>query len=379
MTASTTSAAQTLSQPQLDALAHDLDAIRNRVMADLGSRDEHYIRRVLAVQRAAELSGRGLLMVGLLPPVWIAGVAMLSLSKVLENMEIGHNVIHGQYDWMNDPALFGANYEWDWACPASSWRHTHNFIHHTFTNIVGKDRDVGYGILRMADEQPWHWYNVPQPIYAFFQMLLFEWAVAVHELAFNEMLAGRRSLREVATEARPVIRKAAPQVFKDFLLFPLLAGPAAPAVLAGNVSSNVVRNVWAFLVIFCGHFPDGVHMHAMPDEANDSRGAWYVRQILGSANVEGSRWLHILSGHLSHQIEHHLFPDLPSSRYPEIAQEVRALCEQYGLPYNTGTFGRQLRGALSRIVRCALPPAASKARLRTRWWPSITQSAGATN
>ncbi len=36
-----------------------------------------------------------------------------------------------------------------------------------------------------------------------------------------------------------------------------------------------------------------------------------MRQIRGSSNLKGSEALHILSGHLSHQIEHHLYPDVP--------------------------------------------------------------------
>jgi NADPH-dependent stearoyl-CoA 9-desaturase len=341
--------------PDPEALCAELTAIRERVRAELGERDARYIRRVVAWQRTAEVSGRGLLFVGALPPAWAAGVALLSLSKILENMEIGHNVLHGQYDWMRDPALASTRYEWDWACPASEWRHSHNFVHHTFTNVVGKDRDVGYGLLRMADEQPWHPAHLGQPLYAFVQMLSFEWAVAVHDLELDRVLDGDKTLGELWHQSRPMRAKALRQLCKEFVVFPLLAGPSAPFVFAGNLSANLVRNVWAFLVIFCGHFPDGVQMFPAESGAPESEGEWFLRQIRGSANIEGPRWFHLLSGHLSHQIEHHLFPDLPSCRYPEIAPEVRAICERYGVAYNSGSFARQLGGAVRRIFRCALP------------------------
>ena len=58
--------------------------------------------------------------------------------------------------------------------------------------------------------------------------------------------------------------------------------------------------------------------------------------MLGSANLAGAKLSHVLSGNLTHQIEHHLFPDLPARRYPELAVEVREICQRYGLPYNTG-------------------------------------------
>ena len=153
-----------LTPEQLEAFGQELDALRARVMADVGERDAEYITRVIRAQRGLEVAGRGLLFLGFLPPAWIGGVAALSLSKILDNMEIGHNVMHGQYDWMNDPRLDGKTFEWDTACPADQWRHSHNYMHHTHTNIVGKDRDIGYGILRMSEDQRWRPYYLGNPI-----------------------------------------------------------------------------------------------------------------------------------------------------------------------------------------------------------------------
>jgi linoleoyl-CoA desaturase len=142
----------------------------------------------------------------------------------------------------------------------------------------------------------------------------------------------------------------------------MLAGPAAPVVFAGNLSANGMRNVWAFLVIFCGHFPEDARMYSPDEVEGETRAAWYVRQIRGSANVRGGRWLHVLSGNLSHQIEHHLFPDLPAYRYAEVAPEVEAVCRKYGLPYATGTFGEQILSVARRILRLSLPPRKSSTR-----------------
>ena len=142
----------TLTPEQADAFGRELDAIKERVMADLGEEDADYIRRVIKAQRTLEVGGRALLF---LPPAWLLGTAMLGVSKIMDNMEIGHNIMHGQYDWMRDPAISGRSFEWDTACPADQWRHSHNYMHHTHTNIVGMDRDIGYGILRMSEDQPW--------------------------------------------------------------------------------------------------------------------------------------------------------------------------------------------------------------------------------
>ena len=143
-----------LTPEQIVALGDELDELRGRLIMDLGERDAEYIRRMIKVQRALEISGRGLLFAGFFPPAWIGGTAALALSKILDNMEIGHNVMHGQYDWMKDPALDSKRFEWDTACPGDQWRHSHNYMHHTHTNVLGKDRDIGYGILRMSRNSP---------------------------------------------------------------------------------------------------------------------------------------------------------------------------------------------------------------------------------
>jgi fatty acid desaturase len=152
------------------------------------------------------------------------------------------------------------------------------------------------------------------------------------------------------------LRKTAQIWGKDFILYPLLAGPLFPVVLAANVSASVIRNIWSFSIIFCGHFPDGVHSFTEASCENESRGRWYYRQLLGSANLTGGKLFHVMSGNLSHQIEHHLFPDVPAHRYAEMSVEVRQICEKYGLPYNTGPLYSQYATVWVKIFKLALPP-----------------------
>jgi fatty acid desaturase len=344
-----------LSPEQIESLGQELDELRNRVLADLGERDAQYIRRIIKTQRGLEIAGRVLLEAGFLPPAWLGGVAALSLSKILDNMEIGHNVMHGQYDWMKDPALDSKRFEWDTACPGDQWRHSHNYMHHTHTNVLGKDRDIGYGILRMSEDQPWRRRDLANPVYALLLALLFQWGVALHDLEVDRIEAGEIELSDKRDILRAIWHKGRRQVLKDYVVFPLLAGPGAPFVLTGNLTANLTRNLWSYMIIFCGHFPDGVEEFSEEEVENESRGGWYLRQMLGSANLTGSRLFHILSGNLSHQIEHHLFPDIPAHRYAEIAADVRELCGRYGLPYNTGPLHKQFGSVVKKIFRLALP------------------------
>jgi NADPH-dependent stearoyl-CoA 9-desaturase len=345
----------TMTPEMADAFGAELDALRERVVADLGERDATYIRRVIKAQRALEVGGRAMLFAGVLPPAWIAGTAMLAASKILDNMEIGHNIMHGQYDWMGDPALAGRNFEWDSACPSDQWRHSHNYMHHTYTNIVDMDRDIGYGILRMSEDQRWTPYYYGNPVYAFLLMVLFQYGVALHELETERIRSGEISIADKRETLIGIWRKVRRQTLKDYVAFPLLAGPFAPWVFTGNLTANLIRNIWSYAIIFCGHFPDGTQEFTKEETANETRGMWYFRQILGSANLTGGKLFHVMSGNLSFQIEHHLFPDIPAFRHAEIAPEVQEICERYGVPYNKGPLPKQFATVVRKICRLALP------------------------
>lgn len=350
-----TASSRTLNAEQIEQFGQELDAIRSRIMGTLGEHDVRYIRHLMTLQKRSEIGGRIALMFGLNPLAFLAGTGMLAFSKILENMEIGHNIMHGQYAWTGDPDLQGNRYEWDTVCPGDQWRHSHNYMHHTFTNIIGKDRDVGYGIMRLSEKQAWHPAHLLQPVYNLVLALGFEWGVALHDLEMDRVRRGEKTLAQVREEFKPIGKKIGKQVLKDYILFPALAGPFFLPVLAGNFIANLIRNIWAYAIIFCGHFTDNVDMYTPEECENESRGQWYLRQLHGSSNLTGGKWFHILSGNLSHQIEHHLFPDMPANRYANVAVEVQAICQRYGQHYNTGSFSTQLGQVMKRIFTHMFP------------------------
>src|SRR4051812_42927767 len=319
-------------------------------------------------------------------------------------MEIGHNVLHGQWDWMNDPVINSRAWDWDTASTAEAWRHSHNYVHHTYTNIRGKDKDLGYEIMRIDPHQKWHPVYLAQPFYNILLMFLFEWGVAFHDLDFDAVRSGEKSQKQVLEELKGIAGKARAQVVKDYVAWPLVSGlvtagaelarrritrrmrkrslrerataalrrrdggleaDVAAALAAGgrtyrdtavaNATANVVRNVWAYSIIFCGHFPDQTYTFSQKETDDESRGARYVRQLIGAANIEGGPVFHVVSGNLGYQVEHHLYPDMPSTRYGEIAPKVREICERYGLPYNTGPLYKQLGMVHRTILRLAFP------------------------
>jgi NADPH-dependent stearoyl-CoA 9-desaturase len=349
-----------LTPENIEQLGRDLDAIRQSILDARGEKDAAYIRKVVSVQRKLELGSRAVLLVSILPPAWIAGTVGLSVAKILENMEIGHNVMHGQWDWMRDPKIHSTTWEWDNASTAEAWKHSHNEVHHTYTNIVGKDNDLGYGIMRVDEDQRWSPFHLGQPLWNFINACFFEYGIAAYDLELGKNLAIPKEKRSEAFKqnARNTVAKIRKQAGKDYLVNPLLALPTGSFVptLAANFTANLVRNLWTHSVIMCGHFPEGVETFekkSIPE--NESRGEWYLRQMLGSANISGSKAMHLMTGNLSHQIEHHLFPDLPSSRYAEIAPQVKQVFETYGLTYVEGSLPKQVYSAWHKVVRLSLP------------------------
>jgi linoleoyl-CoA desaturase len=344
-----------LSDEEIEEIGREFQAIHDEVYGDLGDRDARYIRSIIELHRRLALAGRVILFASRWKPAWLVGTTTLSLAKILENMEIGHNVLHGQWDWMNDPDINSSNWDWDSASPADGWKYTHNYIHHTFTNVRGKDRDLGYEIMRIDPQQPWHPVYLAQPFYNLLLMAFFEWGVAFHDVDMTALRRGEKSKEEVVGTLKAIGRKARRQVLKDYIAFPLLSGPSWKSTLKANFTANVVRNVWAHMIIFCGHFPDGTYTFSQEEIEGETKGRWYLRQLLGAANIDGGPLFHVLSGNLGFQVEHHLYPDMPSSRYQEIAPRVREICERHGLPYNTGPLRKQWGSVQRTIVRLAFP------------------------
>jgi NADPH-dependent stearoyl-CoA 9-desaturase len=342
-----------MNETDMEVLGAELDTIRRDIEQSRGASDATYIRRTIAFQRTLEAGGRLLIAASRSKVGWIAGTAALAFAKCVENMEIGHNVGHGQWDWMNDPEIHSSTWEWDMAGLSSQWRYSHNYRHHVFTNVIGMDDDLGFGVMRMTRDQPWQPRYLLQPLQNLVLAVGFEWGIALHGIDAAHRRANTAS--EKSAQTRALVKKIGRQMMKDYLVFPALSRSRWRRALTANVAANVVRNLWAYVVIFCGHFPDGAEKFPAEVVEEESKPDWYLRQMLGTANFDAGPLLAFASGNLCYQIEHHLFPDLPSNRYAEIATRVRVLCDQFDLPYTTGSLLGQYLQTVRTIHKLALP------------------------
>ncbi|WP_010120862.1 fatty acid desaturase family protein [Corynebacterium nuruki] len=359
-----------LTDEDVEEIGRRLTALEKKHRDALGDADSRYIRGLIRTQRGMDLAARAGTIAA--PAIAVPAAAVLGVAKILENLEIGHNVMHGQWDWMNDPEIHSSTWEWDNTGPSSGWKHSHNVVHHTYTNILGMDNDIGYGVLRVTRDRKWKPSTLLQPVTNVVLASLFELAVGFYDVDLGRFFAGRQTWEETKPRLFDTFRKVGKQWGKDYVAFPAVAA-ALGALLPGKAGrrtsakrrasaagkaalvANLMRNVWAYAVIFCGHFPDDVETFTKRTLDEESRSEWYLRQMLGSANFEGGKALTIMSGNLNYQIEHHLFPDMPSNHLAEVGREVQAIAEEFGLPYNTDSFPKQFLQVQKTLMKLSLP------------------------
>jgi len=307
-----------LSEAQINEFGRKIQQIYDDAMASRGDRDRAYILNLIRTQRSMVFNGRMIIFAALcFLPMWshalaswtlallimAVGAIMLGTSKILENMEIGHNLLHAQWDWMKDPDIQSNTWEWDIYGTSDSWMNSHNVIHHIWTNVIDKDLDIGYGLHRVTAQQAWSPGRLLQPFVFLLHMVFFAGAIALHDKAIHDISSGKAKPSEHKALFKHIARKFWGMFRKDYIMWPglaaLLAVPisfvlssASPLlifglVVASNALANLIRNVWAFIIIFCGHFPDGVYVFTPDQVEGESRGQWYLRQMFGSANIEG--------------------------------------------------------------------------------------------
>jgi linoleoyl-CoA desaturase len=346
---------------RLERFGRALDAIRARVEAQVGEDDVRYVRRLDRVSRVLEAAGRVLLHVSFEPIGFTAGVLALWLHKQLQATEIGHTALHGCYDGLPGAERYQSkSFRWDTPIDEESWRAGHNIRHHQYTNIAGKDPDIHFGTVRLTPRTPWSRRNrIQLPLSVLVLFPNFTWMMSLHFSGMLDLYVGNgrpeghdylrdRSRATIMRVHKNWLRKVVPYYLKNYLLFPLLAGPGFFKVLLGNWIAETLRDIYSAATIFCGHVGEDVADYPEGTRAR-GRGAWYAMQVEAANNYEVSRPISVLCGGLDRQIEHHLFPKLPPERLRQIAADVRAACEAHGVEYKTASWGATLKKALRRI------------------------------
>ena len=353
----------------------EFEAIKQRYRAKLGPADVAYIKGLRLKSRLAEMLGRGLLWISPEPITFSLGVFFTVVHRNLESLEIGHNVLHGQYDAFPEiPQFHSRNFKWKAPVDEEGWRREHNGLHHVHTNVYEMDPDLNHGLLRMNDKMPWNSYHRWQvPMYLFVAYPIVLYGFNQQNLGFRQSWRERKLPRgnegyalvhhPDTTEAQLWHRhwlSVGRVVFKEYLLFPLLAlatGFSFFKVLLGHALANVIHNYWISFPLQSPHLTEPLQ----PKEALAHKGHWYLTQLDSTVNFKGSRFMSILWGHLNYQTEHHLFPDVPSRHYPDMAREVREVCARHGLPYKLNqSWFHAIRNYMKAMWKYSFPPPAER-------------------
>ncbi|MEW6775114.1 MAG: acyl-CoA desaturase [Bdellovibrionota bacterium] len=356
-------------EERLEAFGKAMDEIRKRTEAKIGAEDVDYIKKVRRFSTAMEVIGRGLIHFSFEPVTFLAGVGALWLHRQLESTEIGHTALHGAFDGLPGAEKFDSKkFWWDTPIDEASWRYAHNVRHHQYTNIVGKDPDVRFGPVRLNPAVPYNESHQNQIRNTIFSWLSFGAGINAHVTGladfFDTSRKGpedfdhieKRDLKTLATGLRKALRKWIPYYAKEYVLFPLLAGPFFWKVALGNFLAQTIADVYSAATIYCGHIGEDVKDYAAGTRAR-GRGEWYAMQVEGASNFEVPLPVSQLCGALDRQIEHHLFPKFPTNRLREVSSEVKRVCEEHGVAYRTGTWGERLQEVYRRLTDLSKPDA----------------------
>ncbi|MFH5228868.1 FAD-binding oxidoreductase [Antrihabitans spumae] len=355
-------------EPGLSAAVTEL---YERAKAKVGDEDLAHIRNVASYSQAIKERSRELLRDGGTPDSVRRGAVQYALHMLLEFSELGHNILHGSYDHLDDEQFHSDRWQWDINADPNEWKVLHHQNHHPFTNIVDKDHDLGYMVARVQPGQDWLAHHVAQ----------LAWVPGVllsHMYYFGFYTA----FSAARTEGRPILHPAtakamstviAEHAWRDYIREPLQAGPRFLHTLVGNHVGTTLGTGFTLLLVALEHHTPNVEVFhdPGPDETPDQ---YYERQIRATTNFDRSArldsWLQsmladvdyptppdfeVFYGGLDTHLEHHLFPDLPPNRQRELQQDVRELCARYDLPYNTFPFADLIPFALRQLAILAFP------------------------
>lgn len=334
------------------SLAGDLQELYRQTKARVGGEDLAHIRNVAAYAEAIRLRSLELLREQGDPRSVGRAVALQALYRLLEFSELGHNIVHGSYDHLQDCGEFHSErYQWGFNVDLREWKVMHHEGHHPNTNVIDKDHDLGYSVARGKPGQDWYAHHLAQigilgavaPILPFAAPFIVTNAARQVE---NRRFFSPATLR---TPVAVAMRDGLQHLVRE----PLQAGMNWLPTLVGNYVGGVAGYAAVLTLVAIEHHAPNVEV--FPDPGPDeSVNDYYSRQLRATTNfVRSSKldeWLErllqeevpfdnrpgfeVFYGGLDTHIEHHLFPDLPPNRQREIAPAVREIAARHETPYN---------------------------------------------
>ena len=348
-----------------------VDAIGAKYFATVGKKDLTDIRIKSAISKASMLSGRGLIHLGAVTgsiPVVAVGALLFGFHQFMESETLGHDIMHGIYDKLAPPQsrLTSSRFHQPLAFHERGWQIMHN-THHANCGVIGRDPDIGYGILRLNTSVPWTmghlgmflFFLITFPFFAI-HLSVYSTGVAAH---LWEKRTGQRMLREmtpkiVAENMREFASKAFFILAQNLVFFPFLTGEGFWFAVSGYIMACVCVSLLLVFTTLTNHTDIQTRMFS-EDEVSMHWAFWMAQQIESSSNINVGFFGKYFLSTLAFQIEHHLFPKMPAPKLAAIAVEIQSLCLEYGVKYHRGALPRLVLESVWRNAYFAIPPVMS--------------------
>jgi len=364
-----------------EQLEKDIDAIKE-TMEPVGEEDFQHLLKMERWGRIATFSGYGLiLLLAIIEAIsgvgsllfWTVGIVaaiLISTGNVARWANVTHPILHGAYDKVpNIPERYTRKHfakgsrrfiDWlDWIKP-DAWSYEHNIMHHYHLGEKDDPDNVERNLqwLTQSKIPMWLRYII---IYGFATMWKFlYYAPNTLRILENKKRKEQDKLEVTDYQLDPRTKNGLelwmeyylPYAIIKFLVFPMLFLPfgtqAVINALIIIVIAELLANLHSFIVIVPNHSAEDIYMFSEPSK---STGEFYLRQIMGSVNYNtGSDFKDFLHGFLNYQIEHHLFPNMPSSYYQKMQPIVKEICKKHNLEYRQESVFKRAKMTIELMV-----------------------------
>ncbi|MCT7965427.1 acyl-CoA desaturase [Laspinema sp. D1] len=250
---------------------------------------------------------------------------------------VGHDANHGGYSnhkWLNKS--LGLTYD---AIGLSSylWRFRHNYLHHTYTNILGHDVEIhGDGLVRMSPDMPHKWYHKFQHLFIWF---IYPLIPVYWSFCDVQIILFKRKYHDHVVPTPSPMTLATLLVGKLvwlglFIGIPLAVGYSPLTVIGGFLLTYFTYGAIICEVFMMAHVMDNAEFITPDPEQNHVDDEWAIFQVRTTVDfAPNNPFCTWYMGGLNFQVVHHLYPHICHIHYPELSKILMGVCEEFGVKY----------------------------------------------
>lgn len=271
---------------------------------------------------------------------------VFGLSITILLFSIGHDASHhaiSKSQWVN--RLFA--YAWN-AVGISSyfWELKHNFAHHGFTNIPGKDDDIDQSkMVRLNPKSERKWFHKYQHLYAPFLYSLLSLNI-VYFKDFKLLLQhnfGNRIVNPHPTKEIWILIATKVFVISYMIIVPKMVLEISwMQILGYHVLMHLAIGLFIGFVLVPVHVT-GESEYRLPDETGTVHRDWGSHQAEATVDFAAeNNFINWITGGLNTHVIHHLFPTINHIHYFQLTKIVKQTAKEFNFPYRNYSLSKVL-------------------------------------